>query len=147
MIESKKFKLQPGLRGNTTLVIERLDGDEVTSAITVSLTQVDMRAIRETLCGKKDEKIEQLEGKVLTLQNGLRILGEMYAENMKRFDQDLAAHKESNTKDLGVLAQSIKELDKVIPELGNSIAATNAKVIGLRANVDRVVEWMNKMRE
>lgn len=147
MIETKKFKLQPGLRGNTTLVIERLEGDEVTSTITVSLNQGDMKTLRETLCGKKDERIEQLENKISTLQTGLRVLGEMYAENMKRMDTAFLEHKASNTKDLGVLAQSIKELDKVIPELGNSIAACNAKCVGLQANVSRVIDWMNKMRE
>lgn len=124
--KTKKFGLKEGLRGNTTLVIERVDDGEVSSTITVSLNQDDIENLRETLCGKKDympilNRIEGIE---------------------KAFD----AHNANNTKDFGVLAQSIKDLDKVIPELGNVVSACNAKMMGLAASVGNIKAWMDKTR-
>lgn len=127
--ETKKFGLKTGLRGNTTLVIERVDDGEVSSTITVSLNQDDFENLRETLCGKKD---------YMPILN--RIAG-----IEKAFD----AHTANNTEDFGVLAQSIKDLedlDKVIPELGNVVAACNAKMVGLAASVGNIKAWMDKTR-
>jgi hypothetical protein len=124
--ETKKFGLKDGLRGNTTLVIERVDDGEVSSTITVSLSKDEIAALRKALCGEKDQmpiinRIENLE---------------------KAFD----AHVKGNTTDLGVLAANIKDIQNVIPELGNNVSSCNAKYVGLTASVTRIQEWIAKIR-
>lgn len=119
--ETKKFGLKEGLRGNTTLVIERVDDGEVSSTITVSLSKDEIAALRKALCGEKDDRIEKLEALV-------------------------ESHLKLNAESFGVLAQSIKDIDKVIPELGNMVSACNAKMVGLTARVDKIGTWMDKTR-
>ena len=124
--ETKKFGLKDGLRGNTTLVIERIDDGEVSSTITVSLSKDEIAALRKALCGEKD---------YVPIINRIENLEKAYV-----------AHVKGNATDLGALAQSIQDIGKVIPKLGNMVSECIAKTVELTTRVDKIGSWMDKTR-